>query len=116
MHSCLKIAAILYRSIEEICGSGTIEVEHLRAISSPSRTSYKPSTSQSKRSAATAATKALLPFTKKPWRTMPEISERFLIQPLLTQTSARVDSVNEEVPDRFGDFLGMCFQRKECRV
>ena len=30
--------------------------------------------------------------------------------------SARGDSVNKEVPDRFGDFLGMCFQREVAGV
>src|SRR5947207_7894208 len=35
---------------------------------------------------------------------------------LSTQASARVDSVNEEVLDRFGDFFGMCFQREVAGV
>ena len=30
--------------------------------------------------------------------------------------SARADSVNKEVLDRFGDFLGMCFQREVAGV
>jgi len=34
------------------------------------------------------------------------------VLPAAESCAARVDSVNEEVLDRFGDFLGMCFQRE----